>query len=83
VASGATITRERVIEDATDYVRFLRQHMAWEEEDLFRRAKTLVKGEEDMFIDISNFDRLDPVFGPQREHSYENLLRNIRDLSDS
>lgn len=83
VASGAAITRERVIEDASSYVRFLRQHMAWEEEDLFRRARKLASGEEGMFIDIANFDRLDPVFGPQREHSFENLLRNIRDLSAS
>ena len=57
--------------------------MAWEEEDLFRRAKDMIRDEQDMFIDISNFDRLDPVFGPQREHSYENLLRNIKDLSTS
>jgi hemerythrin-like domain-containing protein len=81
VASGAAITRERVIEDTSNYVQFLRQHMAWEEEDLFRRADKLAGREEDLFIDISNFDRLDPVFGPQREHSFENLLRNIRNLS--
>ena len=83
VASGAAVTRERLVEDTEDYVRTLRKHMAWEEEDLFRRAKELIESEEDMFIDISNFDRMDPVFGPQREHSFENLLRNIKDLSAS
>ena len=83
VASGAAITRERLVEDAVDYVRTLRKHMAWEEEDLFRRARDLIRGEEDMFIDISNFDKLDPVFGPEREHSFENLLRNIQNLSTS
>lgn len=83
VASGAAITREQLINDATSYVHTLRKHMAWEEEDLFRRAKDLIRDEQDMFIDISNFDQLDPVFGPQREHSFENLLRNIKDLSTS
>jgi hemerythrin-like domain-containing protein len=83
VASGAAVTRDRLVEDTEEYVSTLRKHMAWEEEDLFRRAKDLVEGEAEMFIDISNFDRLDPVFGPQREHSFENLLRNIKDLSAS
>jgi hemerythrin-like domain-containing protein len=81
VACGAAVTRERLVEDTNNYVRTLRKHMAWEEEDLFRRAKELIEGEKDMFIDISNFDQLDPVFGPQREHSFENLLRNIKSLS--
>ncbi len=83
VASGAPVTREKLIEDAQNYIGMLRRHMAWEEEDLFRRARDLVQGEREMFVDISNFDTLDPVFGPERQHSYENLLQNIKDLSAS
>lgn len=83
VASGAAVTRECLIRDATEYVHTLRKHIAWEEEDLFRRASDLTREEKEMFIDISNFDQLDPVFGPQREHSFENLLRNIKSLSAS
>ena len=83
VASGAAVTRECLVRDATEYVHTLRKHIAWEEEDLFRRANDLIREEKDMFIDISNFDQLDPVFGPQREHSFENLLRNIKSLSAS
>ena len=83
VASGAAVTRERLIEDTGEYVRTLREHIAWEEEDLFKRARELIEGEEEAFIDISNFDEMDPVFGPEREHSFENLLRNIKDLSAS
>ena len=82
IASGAPVTRERLIEDCHNYVRTLRKHMAWEEEDLFRRAKEIVDSEKGMFVDISNFDTLDPVFGPQREHSFANLLQNIKDLSN-
>jgi len=83
VASGVAVTRERLVEDTSNYVTMLRKHMAWEEEDLFRRARELVDSEKEMFIDISNFDMLDPVFGPEREHSFENLLRNIKNLSTS
>ena len=83
VASGAPVTREQLIKDALNYVGMLRRHMAWEEDDLFRRASELVEGEREMFVDISNFDTLDPVFGPERQHSYENLLQNIKDLSAS
>lgn len=83
VASGATVTRDRLVGDTNNYVSMLRKHMAWEEEDLFRRARELVASEKEMFIDISNFDTLDPVFGPERQHSFANLLQNIKDLSSS
>lgn len=83
VASGAAVTRERLIEDTCNYVTMLRKHMAWEEEDLFRRARELVSSEKEKFVDIANFDTLDPVFGPEREHSFANLLQNIKDLSAS
>ena len=39
VASGVAVTRERLVEDTSNYVTMLRKHMAWEEEDLFRRAR--------------------------------------------
>ena len=82
VASGAAVTRERIIADTTEYVRQLRQHMAWEEEDLFRRARDLVQSEKSMSVDVSHLDTLDPVFGPEREHSFANLLRSIKDFSE-
>jgi len=81
IASGAAITRERLVADTAEYVSTLRKHMAWEEDDLFRRATQLVTDEQELFIDVSDFDTLDPVFGPERGHSYANLLQNIRDLS--
>ncbi len=82
VASGAAVTRERIISDTSNYVRLLRQHIAWEEEDLFRRAKELMQGEKDMVVDIAHLDTLDPVFGPEREHSFANLLQVIKDFSE-
>ena len=82
IASGAAVTRERIIADATDYVERLRRHIDWEEGDLFKRAEQLVKDENALFLNISHLDKLDPVFGPEREHSFANLLENIKDLSE-
>jgi len=67
----------------TNYIHELQRHIAWEEEDLFQRADELVKQESKMSVDIAHLDCLDPVFGPEREHSFANLLENIRDLSNS
>jgi hemerythrin-like domain-containing protein len=80
IASGAAVTRERIVADTIEYVSMMRKHMAWEEEDLFRRAKELIQNEQAIFVDISHLDKLDPVFGAEREHSFSNLLQNIKDL---
>ena len=81
IASEATVTRDRVAANSGDYVDFLRRHMDWEERVLFPKADALVKAEADMFVDISHLDQADPVFGTEREHSFANLLHNIRDYS--
>jgi hemerythrin-like domain-containing protein len=78
IASGAAVTRNHVIEDARSYIGRLRDHMNWEEGDLFKRADSLVENEAAMFLDISHLDTLDPVFGPEREHTFANLLENIK-----
>jgi hemerythrin-like domain-containing protein len=82
IVSGAAVTRAQVVVDTTNYVQKLRQHMAWEEEDLFRRSSEMVQREKSMFVDISHLDTLDPVFGPEREHSFANLLQYIKDFSE-
>jgi len=82
IASGVAVTRFRLIADMSDYVERLREHMSWEEGDLFRRADALVDAESAMFVTISHLDKLDPVFGPEREHSFANLLQSIKDMSE-
>jgi hemerythrin-like domain-containing protein len=83
IASGAAVTRERIIADMSDYCRRLREHMAWEEEDLLLRARELARAESALLVNIADLDTLDPVFGPEREHSFANLLQNIKELSNS
>ena len=63
IASGAAVTRFRLVADMSDYVERLREHMTWEEEDLFQRADALVAAESEMFVEISHLDNLDPDTG--------------------
>lgn len=75
VVSGTAVTRERIIADAKEYLRRLRRHMAWEEEELFRRADELA---DSLTIDVSHLTASDPVFGAKREASFANLLQTIQ-----
>ena len=81
IESGAAVTRRQVVDDATDYIEHLRRHMAWEETDLFQRADAMIEADEAMFVDLAQLNYLDPVFGPEREHTFANLLQNIRAIS--
>lgn len=79
VLSGTAITRARVVADARGYVHRLRQHMAWEEEDLFRRIDAKA---ETLEIDDTHLKASDPVFGEQREAEFTGLYEAIqRDAS--
>lgn len=82
VASGAAVTRETIVADTKSYIERLREHMNWEEGDLFKRADSLVAAEKAMFVDISHLNYLDPVFGPEREHTFANLLENIKAVAE-
>ena len=75
ILSGTAVTRERIVTDARDYLHKLRQHMAWEEEDLFRRADA--KGDA-LEIDDTHLKKDDPVFGEQREAGFTGLFEAIK-----
>lgn len=78
VAAGEYVTRERVLKDATIYVDRLRKHMAWEEQDLFARAESML---DELDVDTTTLDALDPVFGPDKDESFSGLFRTIDRLT--
>lgn len=78
IACGAAVTRDHVLKDARNYVGRLREHMNWEEGDLFKRADSLVAAAEAIPVDVSHLDKLDPVFGSKRERTFARLLENIK-----
>jgi hemerythrin-like domain-containing protein len=75
VLSGTAITRARIVADTRSYVHRLRQHMAWEEEDLFRRVDAKA---ETIEIDYTHLKASDPVFGKKREAEFTGLYEAIR-----
>ena len=81
IVSGTAVTRDRVINDTIDYVRRLRQHMAWEDDDLFVRADRFVAESTSASIDVSQLDIADPVFGHAPQAAFDNLLRSIRNAA--
>ncbi len=75
VLAGNAVTRERVTADTRNYLHRLRQHMAWEEEDLFRRIDDLADSLE---IDDTHLKANDPVFGEHREAAFSGLYAAIQ-----
>ena len=74
IVGGTSVSRDRVIDDAQQYVHRLRKHMTWEEEDLFQRADAMGDG---LKLDTSHLDAADPVFGAQRDTSFDNLSQTV------
>ena len=77
IISGSAVTRISLITDSTDYILRLRNHMAWEEEDLFCRADELIRDRGSLPLDLSHLGSDDPIFGSEREKSFARLLQHI------
>lgn len=82
VLTGTAVARERVIEDTLDYIRLLRLHMSWEEEDLFLRADRLAE-DAASGLDLTYLDTPDPVFGLRTQLGFSNLLAHIHRAANS
>ncbi len=81
VIAGAAVRREHFVEDASEYVRRLREHIKWEEEDLFQRVEEMIK-EDAVAVDIDQFQHIkDPVFELEVESAFRRLLVSLK--SDS
>lgn len=78
INAGAAVRRQKLIEDASSYVKRLRDHMAWEERDLFKRIDTMLFGESQE-IDFSDFEHIkDPVFELEIEAGFRRLLASLK-----
>jgi hemerythrin-like domain-containing protein len=78
VNAGAAVRRERMIEDAAAYVNRLRNHIKWEEEDLFIRVDKMLDAEAQN-IDVSRFEHIkDPGFELEIEAGFRRMIASIR-----
>ncbi len=78
IVAGAAVRREKFIEDAADYVQRLRNHMSWEERDLFTRIDKMIDADPQDF-DVEAFDHIkDPVFELEVEAGFRRLLATLK-----
>ena len=78
IIAGAAVRREHFVEDASEYVRRLREHIRWEEEDLFKRVEGMIK-EDTVTVDVDQFHHIkDPVFELEVESAFRRLLVSLK-----
>jgi len=78
INAGAAVRRDKMIEDTAAYVLRLRNHMQWEEEDLFKRIDRMLDHEPHK-VDISDLGHIkDPVFELEIEAGFRRLLASLR-----
>ncbi len=78
VISGTAVQREQVIGDADEYTRRLRDHMQWEESDLFKRADRMCAEDRSASVDVSHLSANDPVFGGEAQSPFAKLFERVR-----
>lgn len=78
INAGAAVRRQKFIEDAMGYVERLRNHMGWEERDLFKRIDEMIEADPQEF-DVAGFDHIkDPVFELEIEAGFRRLLSSLK-----
>lgn len=78
IIAGAAVRRENFVKDTSEYVRHLRNHMQWEEEDLFKRVDEMI-GEEGQAFDVEKYQHIrDPVFELEIESVFGRLTASLK-----
>ena len=83
IESGTVMRRDLVVADLRQYLEKLRQHMSWEERDLFTLADDLQEEENWLTIAWRDSEASDPLFGPEVEHRFRRLMAHIQQLASS
>ena len=77
IESGTAVRRQQLIDDASNYVQRLRNHMQWEETDLFKRIDRMIESRKHP-IDISHLQAVDdPVFGKSAAAGFNRLMASL------
>ncbi|MFQ6006636.1 MAG: hemerythrin domain-containing protein [Woeseia sp.] len=78
ILSGTALRRNVVVANALRYVKRLREHIRWEESDLFIRLDELVRDGHSLTMGSDVRKLIDPVFGPKVEEHFGRLFDSIR-----
>ena len=77
IVDGSPVRRDKLIDDAAAYVRRLRAHMAWEEEDLFERIEEMLETQS-LEFDVSEYAQIkDPLFELEVESGFKRLMSSL------
>lgn len=77
---GADLNRDEIIDNLRQYIEQLREHMYWEEKELFTLADELQSDGDWSAVVLKNDEIGDPLFGPRVERKYRRLLARIQRL---
>ena len=78
VQSDALVNRERLADEALQYVNNLRNHMQWEELDLFERCRAMATQGHRFVTHDRVESKSDPLFGRSVHSAYERLFEHIK-----
>jgi len=78
ISIGANINRDELIEKCHHYMEQLREHMYWEETELFSLADELQHFGDWSEVLLKNNEISDPLFGSRVERKYGRLLARIQ-----
>ena len=79
IVAGAAVRREHLVSDLQNYVGRLRNHISWEEQDLFPRVDKML-AEEPHEFDVAEFMHIkDPVFELEVEGAFRRLMASLKD----
>ncbi len=79
ISNGAKLDRDELIEKFHHYMEQLREHMYWEETDLFSVADELQLYGDWSEVVLKNNEISDPLFGSRVERKYRKLLAKIQE----
>jgi hemerythrin-like domain-containing protein len=78
LSSDTAPDRDRLLAELHDYMEQLREHMYWEETELFSLADELQHYGDWSDVILANNEISDPLFGSQVERKYGRLLASIQ-----
>lgn len=78
VVAGVAIRREKFVDDCNNYVKRLRNHMMWEEDQLFPLVDELLE-DQALTVDVEPYLLIrDPVFELEIEPAFQRLVGALR-----
>ena len=78
IVAGAAVRREQFVADCEQYVRRLREHMQWEETDLFGRIDEML-AKDSASTDLEQYMHIkDPVFELEVESAFRRLMASLK-----